>query len=68
VPSPTQICVELEHGDIAGALVDEAACDPTGLLYKVRDFFPRREENVIPRSRVLSVANPEALYAAHLSA
>jgi hypothetical protein len=57
----SQVALEVEHGDVAGAVVDEAACDPAGSLNKPRGFFARGEEDVIPGGRVLSVADAEPL-------
>jgi hypothetical protein len=62
------ICLKVERGDVAGAVVDEALGDPAGSLHEARDLFARGEEDVIPGGRKLSVADAEALDAAHSSA
>jgi len=62
------ICLKVERGDVAGAVVDEAVGDPAGSLHEARDLFARGEGDVMPGGRKLSVADAEALDAAHSSA
>ena len=66
--SAAQLCVKVEHGDVACAVVDEAAGDPAGSFHEARDLFARCEEDVILGGRVLSVADADPLNAAHPSA
>jgi GNAT superfamily N-acetyltransferase len=39
----SQSCVNVEHCDVAGAVVDEAAGDPAGSFHQTRDLFARCE-------------------------
>ncbi len=59
---------ELEYGDVAGAVVDKPLHDPAGSLREPRHLFARCEEDVVPRGRILPVADTEPLDAAHPSA
>ena len=59
---------KFEYGDVAGAVVDEAPCHPAGSLREARDLLARSEEDVVPRGRILPVADAEPLDAPHSSA
>jgi hypothetical protein len=66
-PNSVVMC-KLEYCNVAGAVVDEPTRDPAGSVREPRHLFARCEEDVVPRGRVLAVAETDPLEAAHPSA